>query len=139
MIVIDTTVVTELMRPSPATAVLAWVRAQPRGELHTSAVTVAEVRYTLERLPQGARRDRLRAVADEVFTEFSDYVLPFDAAAAVHYAHIVAYRDGLRQPINALDAQVAAICRAHGAALAARHGTDFAETGITVIDPWLPA
>jgi len=136
MIVADTNVVSELMRPSPSPAVRDWVSRQAAAELYTTAITVAEVRYGLERLAGGRGKDRLRAVADEVFAAFSDYVLPFDAAAAVHYARLARHRDEAGLPIAAFDAQIAAICRARGAVLATRNIKDFRETGVEVIDPW---
>ena len=109
---------------------------QAAGDLYTTAITVAEIRYGLERLPGGRRKDRLQAAADEVFAAFSEYVLPFDAGAAAHYARIARHRDEAGLPIGGFDAQIAAICRGHGAALATRNIKDFLETGIEVIDPW---
>jgi toxin FitB len=137
MIVVDTNVVSELMRPSPDRAVVDWVRSAGP-ELCTTAVTVAEIRYGLERLPGGRRKDRLQAVADEVFTMFSDYVLPFDAEAAERFALIVSHCDGIGRPIEGFDAQIAAICKTRDATLATRNMKDFRETGIGLIDPWLP-
>ena len=136
MIVVDTNVVSELMRPSPSSQVRDWVSAQARGELCTTAITVAEIRYGLERLPDGRPKDSLLATATEVFAAFSEFIQPFDADAAVWYATIVARRDRLGLPIDGFDAQIAAICRARGGALATRNAKDFAETGIDVIDPW---
>jgi predicted nucleic acid-binding protein len=124
------------MRPSPSRQVREWVSAQPPGELCTTAVTVAEVRYGLERLPDGRRKDSLLAAATEVFAAFSDYIQPFDADAAIRYATIVARRDRRGLPIDGFDAQIAAICRTRGAALATRNAKGFRETGIDVIDPW---
>ena len=138
MIVADTSVVSELMRPSPSPAVRDWARRQPAGELYTTAITVAEIRYGLARLAGGRRKDRLQAAADDLFAAFSGYVLPFDAAAAVHYALIARHRDEAGLPIGGFDAQIAAICRARGAALATRNIKDFLETGVDVIDPWQP-
>ncbi|MFI5080708.1 MAG: type II toxin-antitoxin system VapC family toxin [Streptosporangiales bacterium] len=136
MIVADTNVVSELMRPSPSPALRDWVSRQAAGDLYTTAIAVAEIRYGLERLPGGRRKDRLQAAADEVFAAFSEYVLPFDAGAAAHYARIARHRDEAGLPIGGFDAQIAAICRAHGAALATRNIKDFLETGVEVIDPW---
>jgi predicted nucleic acid-binding protein len=136
MIVVDTNVASELMRPVPSELVRDWVISQAAAELYTTAITVAEIRYGLERLADGRRKDRLKAVADEVFTAFGDYVLPFDADAAVHYALVVTRRDDAGLPIEGFDAQIAAICRARGAVLATRNVKDFLETGIDVIDPW---
>jgi len=136
VIVVGTNVVSELMRPSPSPRVRDWINAHAPGELCTTAVTLAEIRYGLERLPGGRRKDSLLATATDVFTEFTDFIQPFDADAAIWYATIVARRDRLGLPIDGFDAQIAAICRARGAALATRNAKDFRETGIDVIDPW---
>jgi toxin FitB len=136
VIVVDTNVVSELMRPSPAPQVREWVRAQAPGGLFTTAVTVAEIRYGLERLAGGHRRQSLLAAATEIFAAFGDYIQPFDAEAATWYATIVAHRDRRGLPIDGFDAQIAAICRARSAVLATRNTKDFRETGIDVIDPW---
>jgi predicted nucleic acid-binding protein len=137
MIVADTNVVSELMRPSPSPTLRDWVSRQPAGELYTTAITIAEIRYGLERLPGGRRKDRLQAAADEVFVAFSEFVLPFDAGAAEHYARIARHRDEAGLPVAGFDAQIAAICRARGAVLATRNVKDFRETGVEVINPWL--
>lgn len=136
MIVADTNVVSELMRPAPSPLVRDWVQAQAPGELYTTAITVAEIRYGLERLAGGRRKQSLLAAATEVFTAFSDYIQPFDAEAAIWYATIVAHRDRIGLPIDGFDAQIAAICRTRGAALATRNTRDFRETAIDLIDPW---
>src|SRR5215472_18161694 len=136
MIVVDTNVVSELMRPAPSPVVWDWVRAQRTSDLRTTAVTVAEIRYGLERLPAGQRKDRRLAVVGEVFGAFGDSILPFDAAAAEWYGRVVFHRESLGRPIEGFDAQIAAICRAHGAAVATRNVKDFEETGVEVIDPW---
>jgi len=136
MIIVDTNVASELMRPAPSRAVRDWVSSQAAGELCTTAITVAEIRYGLARLAGGRRKDRLQAAADEVFTAFSEYILPFDASAAVHYALIVSHRDDIGIPIEGFDAQIAAICRARGAALATRNVKDFRGTGVDITDPW---
>ncbi len=114
-----------------------WVRSAG-AELRTTAITVAEIRYGLERLAGGRRKDRLRAAADDVFTVFSDYVMPFDTESAVHYALIVSHCDGIGRPIDVFDAQIAALCRARGAMLATRNVKDLRETEVDLIDPWLP-
>lgn len=136
MIVVDTNVASELMRPSPAQAVQDWVRSRHADQLCTTAITVAEIRYGIERLPAGRRKDDLRAAAIEIFETFAEQVLPFDTAAVDQYALVVSqrYRHGL--PIDGFDAQIAAICRARGAVLATRNVADFGETGVEVINPW---
>jgi predicted nucleic acid-binding protein len=137
MIVLDTNVVSELMRPDPAPGVARWVRERDRRELLTTAITVAEVRHGVARLPDGRRKQALLAAADEVFSAFGDQVLPVDAAAAVHYADIASGRERAGKPIAGFDALIAAVCRSQGAALATRNVADFGGTGIEVIDPWL--
>ena len=136
MIVIDTSVASELMRPSPSPLVRSWAEGQPVAGLYMTAITVAEIRYGIERLPEGRRKEQFLAAADDVFISFSEFVIPFDAEAAASYALIVAHRDRVGLPIDGFDAQIAAICRIHGAGLATRNLKDFRETGIKVVDPW---
>ncbi|MCA1671027.1 MAG: type II toxin-antitoxin system VapC family toxin [Actinobacteria bacterium] len=136
MIVLDTNVVSELMRASPAAAVASWVRQQERGSLVTTAITIAEIRYGLARLPAGRRTRQLWETAEEVLAAFPSQVLPFDQAAAVLYGDIAAARERIGRPIDAFDAQIAAISRAHRARLATRNTKDFDETGIRLVDPW---
>lgn len=136
MIVIDTNVVSELMRPSPAPAVRNWVRARGGRELFTTSITLAEIRYGIERLPDGRRKDLMRITAEDLFTAFADQILPFDAAAAARYASIVTRREGAGLPIDGFDAQIASICHAHDAALATRNIKDFRGTGVALVDPW---
>ena len=136
MIVVDTNVASELMRPSPAQAVREWVRSHEARELYTTAITVAEILYGIERLPEGRRKEVLRSAAAEIFEVFAEQVLPFDTAAAEQYALVVNERDGLGLPIDGFDAQIAAICRVQRAALATRNLADFRKTGVEVVNPW---
>lgn len=136
MIIVDTNVLSELMKPSPESVVRDWVRTQHTEEVHTTAINLAEIRYGIERLPSGRRRELLRTTADEVFAAFADQILPFDAAAAQHYASIVAARDEAGLPIDGFDAQIAAICSVHEGTLATRNVKDFHRTGIQVTNPW---
>ena len=138
MIVLDINVVSELMRASPAGDVVAWVSRQPAAAVTTTSVARAEVQYGIARLLAGSRRESLLAAADSVFTLFDDLVLPFDAAAARHYADIVVQREHAGAPISGFDAQIAAICRAHGAALATRNTRDFVGLGLDLCNPWEP-
>lgn len=142
MIVVDTNVVSELMREAPAPVVRDWVRTHAGGDLYTTAITLAEIRYGIARLPRGRRKELFISTADELFVRFADQILAFDAVAAGFYASIVAHRDVTGRPIDGFDAQIASICRAHGAALATRNLKDFRNTEIDLIDPWndpLPA
>lgn len=136
MIVLDTNVVSELMRPAPANAVVGWLRSQQVRGLRTTAVTVAEVGYGIERLPEGRRREQLQSAAAELFARFADQILAFDASAAGRYGELVAARDRAGRPIDGFDAQIAAICLVGDLTLATRNTRDFDDTGIAVVDPW---
>jgi predicted nucleic acid-binding protein len=137
MIIVDTNVISELMRPSPSAVVVGWVRHNER-ELFTTSITLAEIGYGIERLTDGRRKRLLRSTAEEVFADFSERVLAFHAEAALAYARIVSGRDRAGLPIDGFDAQIASICSVHRAALATRNAKDFQDTGIDVIDPWQP-
>jgi toxin FitB len=137
VIILDTNVVSELMRPEPAPQVASWVRDRDRRELRTSAITLAEVLYGIARLPDGRRKQVLLAAADDIFSTFEDQVLPVDATVAEHYAAIASRRERAGKPIAGFDALIAAVCRSQGAALATRNVSDFDGTGIEVMDPWL--
>ena len=137
MIVLDTNVLSELMRSQPAAAVFAWVAAQPRALLYTTSVNKAEILYGIAALPEGRRRAALAAAAEAMFADdFAGRVLPFDEAGAVLYAEIVAGRRRDGRPIEAFDAQIAATARVAGAELATRDVQDFAGCGLTLINPW---
>ena len=136
MIVVDTNVVSELMKADPSAAVQSWLRGRGLRELRITAITVAEVLYGMERLPKGRRKTALRQAARDVFNRFPEEILPFDAAAATVYAEIVDRRERKGAPISGYDAQIAAICRTHEARLATRNVKDYADIGLDLIDPW---
>jgi predicted nucleic acid-binding protein len=137
MIVLDTNVLSELMRPSPNPAVEKWVAAQPAASLFVTTVTQAEILYGIAILPSGRRRDSLDTAATEMFRiDFADRVLPFDSAAAPVYAAIAAEHKLKGRPISHFDAQIAAIAKSRGSAIASRNIRDFEHTGVQVIDPW---
>ena len=137
MIVLDTNVVSELTRDRPAPDVSAWLLRQPDAVLYTTSVTVAESFYGLELMPAGRRRERLTEITRNVLeVEFRGRVLPFDEAAARHYAPILAARRKKGAPMSAFDAQIAAIALANGASLATRNVMDFEGCGVNLIDPW---
>jgi predicted nucleic acid-binding protein len=136
-ILVDTNVVSELMRPAPARLVLDWFAAHDPSVLFLSAVSEAELRAGAAFLPAGRRRDALTAAIDAMVEEdFAGRVMAFDSAAAKTFAVIAAARRAAGRPIAGADCQIAAIARAHGAALATRNAGDFAGCGIGVIDPW---
>ena len=136
MIVADTNVVSELMRVEPSPAVRTWVMAQGHHDLRITAITVAEILHGIERLPSGRRKEMLREAAVDVFSRFTEDVLPFDATAATVEPEIVDLRDRQGTPIRGFDAQIAAICRADDASFATRNEKDFAGVGVELIDPW---
>lgn len=137
MIVLDTNVVSELMRPAPEPDVTRWVDSLDVSDIMLTAVTAAELMYGVARLPNGRRRRELRAKVDGLLTEdFQDRILPFDALAATHYADIVAERERSGLQITMADGQIAAICRNWNAGLATRNIDDFVDTGVELINPW---
>jgi predicted nucleic acid-binding protein len=137
MIVLDTNVLSELLRTAADPAVLRWMAAQAPGRMYTTAVTRAEMLYGARLLPPGKRQQRLEAGLAAMFDEdFASRVLPFDAAAADAYARIAADRKQAGRPISQFDAQIAAIALANGGDLATRNGDDFKGCGVSVVNPW---
>jgi predicted nucleic acid-binding protein len=136
MIILDTNVVSELMRPEPDARVRQWVGRQRADELGTTTITVAEIRHGIERLPDGKRKESLLSAATDLFAGFGDLVRPFDVPAAAWFGPVMVRRARLGLPIQGFDALIAATCRAHGATLATRNVKDFTETGIEIVDPW---
>ncbi|MGT2453625.1 PIN domain-containing protein [Cupriavidus basilensis] len=138
MIVLDTNVLSELMRAQAEPAVVDWLDRQEQESLAVTAVTVAELLYGIARLPDGRRKTGLQEAALQMLDEeFAGRVLPFDEDAAVHYAALVSLREHAGRPISMADAQIAAICRHHAAALATRNGKDFEGVGIVLANPWV--
>ncbi len=137
MILLDTNILSELMRPAPSPAVMSWLAAQPAASLFISAVTEAELRYGVLLLPEGRRRADLIAALEAMLTEdFAGRILPFDSAAALAFAAIAASRWQAGKPVSQFDAQIAAIAQSRGAELATRNVADFAECGVEIINPW---
>lgn len=136
MIVLDTNVVSELMKADPDRAVLAWLASRSPSELVTTAVTLAEVMYGIRRLPLGQRQVRLQSAADEVFGDFADSIHDFDRPAAMSYAEVVSKSERNGRSISGFDAQIAAICLSRSATLATRNVKDFLGLGLEIVDPW---
>jgi predicted nucleic acid-binding protein len=137
VIVLDTNVISEVMKPAPEARVMAWLRAQALEELATTAVSLAEIGYGLCRLPPGRRRDDLEARYRTFLARgFGDRILPFDAVAADLYGELVTSRQAAGRPIDAFDAMIAAIARSQAAAVATRNVADFEGCGVPVLDPW---
>lgn len=139
MIVLDTNVISELMRPEPHPAMLVWVASRPRSTLFTTSINRAEILFGIAVLPDGRRRQDLTAAAAAMFAEdFAGKILSFGAMAAEHYAAIVVSRRRAGNPIEAFDALIAAIARAEGTGVATRDTAGFADCGIVVMNPWQP-
>ncbi|MGH8792911.1 MAG: type II toxin-antitoxin system VapC family toxin [Stackebrandtia sp.] len=137
MIVLDTNVVSEVIGPRPDKHVVSWVHSCVVTQTYITSVTAAELLYGVAKLPQGRRKDMLAEKVQNMLRDAYDgRIEPFDVAAAGHYAMIVASREGKGRPIEVADAQIAAICRKHGATLATRNAKDFEGTGVEVVNPW---
>ena len=137
MILLDTNVVSELMRREPDPSVLAWLDAQPAHQVYLSAVTRAEIELGIALLPAGRRKQGLQAAAMRMFAEFHGRCLAFDQRAASCYAELVSTRMHAGHPISVEDAQIAAVAVAQGFILATRNVDDFAGVdGLSVVDPF---
>ena len=137
MFVLDTNVVSELMRPAPEPAVEAWVAQHRATDMYFTAISEAELRYGVAIMPAGRRRDALTTAVDGLIREdFGGRVLPFDSGTAQAYAEIAAVRRSAGRPVSQADCQIAAIALARGFAVATRNVPDFADMGIEIADPW---
>jgi hypothetical protein len=137
MIILDTNVLSELMRAVPNSQVVAWVAKQSATELFTTTITEAEIFYGIELLARGKRREALLAAAEAIFTEdLAGRVFDFESNAARVFSKIAAHRRTLGRPISHADAQIAAIAQVRRAKLATRNHQDFEDCEVDVIDPW---
>lgn len=137
MIILDTNILSEVMRTSPDPAVVGWLETQPRPAIFTTAVTQAEILYGVRLLSESKRRVQLDDAIQAIFNEdFANRVLPFDASAAAAYAELAAARRQAGRPISQFDAQIAAIALSRGASLATRNVDDFSGIGLTLINPF---
>ena len=137
MIVLDTNVISEIFRPSPNPGVVRWLTSLT-GDVAITSITLAELLAGVRRLPDGRRKDDLVRRINAAVEPYrgSRAVLPFDDLAAERYADVLLARQSAGAPISTADAQIAAICLAHGATCATRNFKDFANTGVELIDPW---
>lgn len=137
MILLDTNVLSELMRAKPDPNVIAWVDAQASSDLVICSITVAEILYGIARMPDGKRKDALYADVTAMFEEdFADNILSFDADAAVHYADLVAASEERGKIADMADGQIAAIARLHSARIATRNTRHFEAFGVPLVNPW---
>ncbi|MEO7851199.1 MAG: type II toxin-antitoxin system VapC family toxin [Rubrivivax sp.] len=134
---LDTNVLSELLRSAPEPAVLAWFAGQASQTLFVSAVTQAEMSLGARLMPAGQRRASLQAALGAMFSEdFAGRILPFDSAAVPAYVDIVSARRAAGRPLSQFDAQIAAIALHAGAKLATRNVNDFENCGVSLLNPW---
>lgn len=137
MIVLDTNVLSEALRPSPSDVVVHWLATQEPMAVFITTITQAEVLYGVEVLPAGKRRTRLHAVIEKLFSdEFEGRILPFDEESARMFATIISCREQMGRPISQFDAMIAAIARSRRAAVATRNVHDFEHCEVRIINPW---
>ncbi len=137
MIVLDTNVLSELMKPAPELTVVKWLDAQLDSQVFLPAITKAEIELGIALLPNGKRKDTFTRLAGALFEEFRDRILPFDAGAASCYANLVATARKAGRTISVEDAQIAAITQANRLTLATRNTKDFEFIpDLLLINPW---
>jgi predicted nucleic acid-binding protein len=136
VIVLDTNVISEMFKPTPDTHVMEWLDRQKLETLYISAVTQAELKYGVYRLPEGRRRKRLLSSILEVLALLEGRVLPFDAIAADQLAMAGVKAERLGTKVVAPDAYIAATALAKGFAVATRNTKHFESMGVAVINPW---
>jgi hypothetical protein len=139
MIILDTNVLSELMREKPTASVVQWIDRQPQSSIWITSVTLMEVRYGVQSLPAGRRRDRLMRELEAVLKEeIEERCASFDAAAAQEAASLMAVRKRQGRPIEFRDTMIAGIVMSRHAILATRNTTHFSDLGSKVVDPWKP-
>ncbi len=136
MMVLDTNVISELMRPAPSKTVLDWLRRQNTRDLFTTTVSEAEIFYGIETAPFGRRRQELLRQAEAILGDFENRVLPFDRLAARVYASVASARKSMGRPAKIMDTQIAAICLCNEALLVTRNVADFEGCGVRLVNPW---
>ena len=137
MIVLDTNVLSEAVRPAPSSTVLKWLAAQDPMGVFTTTITQAEILYGVEVMPPGKRRTALSAATEQMFSkEFEGRILSFDEKSARWFASVVCGREAIGRPISQMDAMIASIARGRRAVVATRNVSDFEFCGIGVVNPW---
>lgn len=138
MILLDTNIISELMRPKPHSAVIKWLDEQFSNELFLPAIVKAEIEMGIAILDDGKRKQALLQAIELIFMSFTDRCVPFDAGSATHYAKIIAYTKKQGSPMSVEDAQIAAIAIQHSALLATRNTKDFDSLkNLKLVNPWL--
>ncbi|MGI8484794.1 MAG: type II toxin-antitoxin system VapC family toxin [Thermomicrobiales bacterium] len=136
MLILDTNVFSEFIRPVMAPEVERWLIGLDSSSFFLTATTVAEILYGIARMPDGRKKREAAEAAEGFMGDFSGRLIPFDAESAVHYADIVSTRESMGRRVSVPDGQIAAICRQHGATLATRNVKDFLHTGVELLNPW---
>lgn len=139
MLILDTTILEEVIRPVPDPKIGAWLGSQSRDDLYTTSIALGDILLGIERMPPGKRKTDLVAAVGEIFAFFEKRILPFDQDAARAYPTIVQNRHMMGKEPNVAGAMLAAITRSRGAMLASRKPDEFAGCGIRVIDPLNPS
>jgi toxin FitB len=140
MIIVDTSVVAEMMRASPAQEVISWLNDQDASALFLTTITIGEIGYGLAILPRGRRRLQLEQGFERVLAEaFTGRILAFDEEAARHYGEVMGRRKEIGRPLSILDGQIASIARARSSAVATRNVRDFETCGLEIINPFEPS
>lgn len=136
MIVLDTNVVSEAMKPDPHPAVRAWLNDQVADTLYLSSVTLAELLFGIAALPSGKRKDMLGKALDGLMGLFKDRILPFDGDAAQRYAELAVTARAAGKGLPTADGYIAAIAASRGFMVASRDTGPYAAAGVSVINPW---
>lgn len=138
MIIVDTNVISELMRIAPAKQVEQWLSEQDGASIYITAITEAELRFGVAILPTGKRQTYLANLVESILEEdFHDRILPFDRKAAFAFASIAAERRSVGRPVSQSDGQIAAIARSFSASVATRNVADYEGCGVEILNPWL--
>lgn len=139
MILVDTNVVSEVMKVAPSATVVEWLNQQKSSSLYVSTITLGEIEYGLRLLPVGKRRLQLKESFERfVSLAFTQRILVYDEAAARHYGEVMGLRKEMGRPMSVPDGQIVAIARANGLKVATRNTSDFKDCGVDLIDPFLP-
>jgi len=137
MIIVDTNVVAEMMKPAPDPSVVSWLNDQESAALFLTTVTIGEIGFGLEILPQGKRRLHLEQGFERVIAEaFTGRILVFDEEAARHYGVVMGRRRAIGRPLSIQDGQIASIARTKGFVVATRNVRDFVECGVEIFNPF---
>ena len=137
MLVVDTPILSELMRPDPTLRVLDWFNAIPASEMYVTTITEAEIRIGLAYLPDSARRRRMLESIERLFDRFfAGRILTFDRPATRILAEFAAIRRSIGRPLPFADGQIAAIARTHDMIVATRNVKDFDGLQLQIVNPW---